>query len=212
MNTRIVSLFRRHQSKITCMYLFCIYGNCLDISVFIIHYLFSVGESGWGFNFKKQGKNKQNNIHAYIQWTYQRIFNHFREKKIHRRLLAHKSRFIFHFVYIGFHSGHIVWDRVITKQGVKYGKPSHNLYIPLFSILTDPGCNLGHPIVLIMTGTTYMIANPSYQSLPSHLITSPSQVYNRRRSKCPPYYHDRVKMYNMTIDNLDPARISILTP
>ena len=56
-----------------------------------------------------------------------------------------------------------------------------------------------------MTGTTYMIANPSYQSLPSQLITSPSQVYNRRRSKCPPYYHDRVKMYNMTIDNPDPA-------
>ena len=45
----------------------------------------------------------------------------------------------------------------------------------------------------------------------SQFITWPSHVYNRKGVIL--YYNQsRVKMYNMNIENPDPAEISILTP
>ena len=78
------------------------------------------------------------------------------------------------------------------------GPPRHHLFIPL----TDPGCDLCHPMIIIMTGklknhdrlmfaiiagTTYNKAIPCYQTLPGQLITWPPRVDNRSQSRCPSY-------------------------
>ena len=96
------------------------------------------------------------------------------------------------------------------------GPPSHDLYIPLFqswpsqdAIMTGQLKNHDRPMFAIIAGSTYNIAIPCYQSLPGQLITWPSHVYNRSRSRCHPmlcYNHGQVKIQP------DSAMISILTP
>ena len=68
--------------------------------------------------------------------------------------------------------------------------------------------NHDRPMFAIIAGSTYNIAIPCYQSLPGQLITWPSHVYNRSRSRCHPmlcYNHGQVKIQP------DSAMISILT-
>ena len=110
----------------------------------------------------------------------------------------------------------------------------------IVSILTDPGSDLGHPMVVIMTGqlqnhdrpmfaiiagTTYSIAIPCYQSFPLQLITwspmftrYPSYVTIMVRSRIQPNF---ASISILTLQgfqfwpgkyfNPDSARISILT-
>ena len=94
--------------------------------------------------------------------------------------------------------------------------PSHDLYIPFFqswpsqdAIMTGQLKNHDRPMFAIIAGSTYNIVIPCYQSLPGQLITWPSHVYNRSRSRCHPmlcYNHGQVKIQP------DSAMISILTP
>ena len=85
-----------------------------------------------------------------------------------------------------------------TFIGKSDGTP--NSWSSILSILTETGCDLGHPMNVIMTGQlknhdrpmfpiiagiTYNLAIPCYQALPGQLITWSSHDYNRSRSRCP---------------------------
>ena len=103
----------------------------------------------------------------------------------------------------------------------------------IVSILTDPGSDLGHPMVVIMTGqlqnhdrpmfaiiagTTYSIAIPCYQSFPLQLITwSPmlQDIHLMLQSWSGQEYNltsPVVQSWRCKDFNSDLANISILTP
>ena len=97
---------------------------------------------------------------------------------------------------------HVFYVKVHKSYGKPDGTPKSWSIYSIVSILTDPGYDLGHPMIVIMTGqlknhdrfmfaiiagSTYNIPIPCYQSLPGQLITWPSHVYNRSRSRCPSY-------------------------
>ena len=101
----------------------------------------------------------------------------------------------------------------------------------IFSILTYPRCDLGHPMIVIMTGqlknhdrpmfaiisgTTFDLAIWCFQSLQGELKTGPCPVYNRSRSRCPSYVtsmtRSRCTTWLCKDFNPDQAKISILTP